>query len=243
MTTTPHPLARRTGRVVVAVLTAALVGVAATGCGSTSQASDAPPTNTSPTPAGHAKGLPAALAQDGTTVVVGRPDAPHTVRISVDPQCGYCAKFETGGGEAVAKAVRSGKVKAEYTIASFLDRGETAGSTRAANALRAALEEGKFAEFQEAVFTAQGTEEAQGFSNAYLLQLASQVKGLRGEAFDKAVNDLSYKGWVEQSLKAFQASGETSVPSVLLDGKKVEDGDALFNAPDFAALLEKGGAA
>ncbi|CAM5227874.1 hypothetical protein GCM10010329_47130 [Streptomyces spiroverticillatus] len=240
---TPTFFARRTGRAVVAVLTAALVAAAATACGATSRTTEAPAPRVTVSPAGHADGLPAALAKDGTTVVVGRPDAPHTVRISVDPQCGYCAKFETGGGEAVAKAVRAGKLKAEYTIASFLDRGETAGSTRAANALRAALEQGRFTEYLEAVFTAQGSEEAQGFSNAYLLKLGSQVKGLRGEAFDKAVNDLSYKSWVEKSLKAFEASGERSVPAVLLDGKKIEDGDALFNAPAFEGLLKERGAA
>ncbi|MFI5809039.1 thioredoxin domain-containing protein [Streptomyces sp. NPDC051561] len=237
---------RRSVRATVAVLAAGLIAVAAAACASPPRAAaevSAEDTGQAPRPAGHAKDLPAALAEDGTTIVVGKQDAPHTVRIAVDAQCGYCAKFETGGGQAVAKAVAAGKLKAEYTLASFLDRGEVAGSTRAANALRAALEQGKFAEYQEAVFTAQGSEEAEGFTNAFLLRLASQVEGLRGDAFDRAVGELSYRDWVDASLKAFQSSGEKSVPAVFLDGTKVADGDVLFDAADFAELLKNEGVA
>ncbi|MFJ6700382.1 DsbA family protein [Streptomyces sp. NPDC091272] len=245
-----HPRARprhahrhRSSRVAAAVLAAGLIGVSATACASTPSASAETGTTDSgrtTRSAGHTSGLPAALAEDGTTIVVGKRDAPRTVRISVDPQCGYCAKFENGGGEAVAKAVATGTVKAEYTIASFLDRGEVAGSTRAANAMRAALEQGKFAEYQEAVFAAQDSEEAEGFTDAFLLKLASRVPGLRGAAFDKAVAELSYGDWVEASQRAFRASGEESVPSVLVDGTKVEDADVLFHAGRFAELLSQG---
>ncbi|SDL08609.1 DsbA family protein [Streptomyces indicus] len=183
--------------------------------------------------------LPAKLAADGTTVVVGKADAPHTVRVYLDPQCPFCAKFETGGGEGLAKAVREGRAKAEYTVASFLDQGREGASTRAANALRAALDAGKFAEYHAALYASQpqeGTPDA--YSPEHLLRIADQVKGLRSAAFDKAVKDMAYKDWVKKSEAAFEASGERGTPAVLVDGRKVETREGLFTADGFTKVLE-----
>ena len=138
--TRQHP--HRALRAKSAVAAAGLICVAVTACTtappqSPASASKDPRSGASaggssdPEPLRHTAGLPAVLANDGTTIVVGERDAPHAVRISVDPQCGSCTEFEKGGGEAVAKAIRSGRLKAEYTVASFLDRGQVGGSTRA----------------------------------------------------------------------------------------------------------------
>ncbi|MDG4864138.1 thioredoxin domain-containing protein, partial [Streptomyces sp. T-3] len=195
-----------------------------------------------PAAAGVLAKLPAKLADDGTTVIVGKPDAPHTVKVFLDPQCMYCAKFELGGGEALAKAVEGGKVKAEYTVASFLDQGKEGGSTRAANAMRAALEQGKFAEFAAAVYANQPTEGSKGaFGEDNLLKIADKVPGLRGAAFDKAVKELSYKDWVTKSEKAFEASGNQATPTVLLGDKQLKEAKQLFTAEGFEQALKDAG--
>ncbi|MFI5868073.1 thioredoxin domain-containing protein [Streptomyces sp. NPDC051546] len=236
---------RRAARPFAAVTAAVLIGVTASACGSSSppSSSDAPaPAAMAAKPAADAalfRDLPAKLADDGTTIVVGKAEAPHSVKVYLDPQCPFCAKFETGGGEGLAKAIRDGKAKAEYTVASFLDQGTEGASTRGANALRAALDAGKFAEFHAALYASQPQNEgAQGtFTTEHLLKIADQVPGLRGVAFDKAVKDMTYKDWVAKSEKAFEETGEGGTPAVLIDGKKVETRDGLFTADGFTKAL------
>ncbi|MDF9814587.1 thioredoxin domain-containing protein [Streptomyces sp. SPB162] len=184
--------------------------------------------------------LPARMAADGTAVVVGDPAAPHTVKVYEDPRCPYCKRFEQGGGTALAKLVKDGKVKVEYTIASFLDSNFGGSSSlKAANALRAAVDAGKFAEFHSAIFENQPEEPEDGFTDAFLLKIADTVPGLNGTAFQKAVKDQSYKGWVKSSEKAFEASGSQGTPTVLVNGKKVSPGDAVYDADAFTQALKE----
>ncbi|MFF0745890.1 DsbA family protein [Streptomyces sp. NPDC004111] len=247
---------RRAGRGASAALAVLLLGVAGVACSSADAADDgkggasASASGSAGTdgPAAHRSadaellaGLPSAMADDGVRIVVGRADAPHTVAVAVDPQCGWCAKFEANGGKALAQAVKDGRVKAEYTVASFLDRGETGGSTRAANAMRASVESGRFAEFHAAVFASQAPEHGSGFTVEHLLRIADQVDCLRGAAFDRAVKELGHHEWVAKSMKAFTASGDTAVPSVRIDGEKVTDTDALLSADGFAKELRAHG--
>ncbi|MFI6940622.1 thioredoxin domain-containing protein [Streptomyces sp. NPDC050418] len=228
----------RYARASAAVFAAVLLGASAVACSSDGGGDGAAPAVRPAADAALFAGLPAKLAADGTTVVVGKADAPHTVRVYLDPQCPYCAKFETGGGEGLAKAVRDGKAKAEYTVASFLDQGREGASTRAANALRAALDAGKFAEYHAALYASQPEEGSAGaYGTEHLLKIADQVKGLRGAAFDKAVKDMTYKEWVRKSEKAFEASGERGTPAVLIDGKKLETREGLFTADGFLEAL------
>ncbi|MBC9716568.1 thioredoxin domain-containing protein [Streptomyces sp. TRM66268-LWL] len=232
--------ARRRTRAIVTLAAVAALGASAAAC--SSAGNGAADTALAAKPAADAElftGLPAKLADDGTTVVVGKADAPHTVKVYLDPQCPFCAKFETGGGEGLAKAVRDGKAKAEYTVASFLDQGTEGASTRAANALRAALDAGKFAEYHAALYASQPQEGSAGaYSTEHLLKIADQVKGLRGAAFDKAVENMTYKDWVKKSEQAFEASGERGTPAILIDGKKVETQEGLFTADGFTKALQ-----
>ncbi|MFG2879916.1 DsbA family protein [Streptomyces sp. NPDC048337] len=217
-----------------AVAAAALLGGAVAGCGGGDQgrAAASAVVRTSPISDVLAR-LPAKV--DGAKVVVGSPDAPRTAQVLVDPRCGYCARFEAAGGEALLKLAADGKVKVEYLLASFLDRGGASGSVKAVNALRASVDAGKFAEYQAAVFASQ----PQGkFTDELLLKIADKVPGLRGPAFDRAVAETTYKGWVDEAEKAFEATGAQGTPTVLVDGQAVgaKDG-SLFDAKAFTATL------
>ncbi|MCX5387842.1 thioredoxin domain-containing protein [Streptomyces sp. NBC_00083] len=236
---------RRAG---VALAAATALGLSAAACSSGSQGSDSGASSqaelavkTSPDAAVLAK-LPAKA--EGAEIVVGDPNAPHTVTVYEDPRCPFCKHFEAGGASAVARLAADGKVKVRYTIASFLDANFGGdGSKRAANAMRAAVERGKFPEFHAAVFASQPAKETDdGFTTDNLLKIADQVPGLRGAAFDQAVRENTYKDYVKSAESAFEDSGVNNSPTVLIDGKKPGgDGRAMFDAEAFKKVLADAG--
>lgn len=228
------------GRLVAAVASVALLGGAVVGCGSGTDGGEGGGkavasevrVRTSPI-ADVLAGLPAAV--DGPKIVVGKPDAPRTAQVLVDPKCGYCARFEEAGGESLLKLAEAGQVRIEYLLASFLDRGGASGSVKAVNALRASVDSGKFAEYHAAVFASQPKGK---FTDELLLKIADRVPGLRGAAFDAAVKDEKYKAWVAEAEKGFEATGAQGTPMVLVEGKPVgSKGGALFDAGAFTGAL------
>ncbi|WP_328372493.1 DsbA family protein [Streptomyces sp. NBC_00457] len=212
-----------------------VLGMSLTGCGRQA-------------PYGSLDEVPEKLAADGTTVVVGDPSAVVTVHLYEDPRCPVCEEFETtGGGPELRKATLARDAATEYTLASFLDdRVGGSGSKKAVNALRAALEEGKFAEYHEVLYTHQPEEAVDGFTDAYLLELADQVDGLRGPAFDSAVKTMKYRAFVTASEKAYERAGGKKEPegpgtptAVVNDVRiPVDYNGLLFDASAFTGLLE-----
>ncbi|MGX4690437.1 DsbA family protein [Streptomyces sp. JNUCC 63] len=215
-------MGERRGRRALAVA-AVLVGVLVTGCGERhAEAGDRKPD--APAYTG-VEEIPETLAPDGTTVRVGSPHAKIVVHVYEDLRCPVCEEFETrGGGEGLRAMVLSGEVRAEYTLASFLDdRLGGQGSKKAANALRAALDAGRFVEYHEALFAHQPEEAVDGYTDAFLLDMASQVQGLRGTEFDAAVKGMKHRDFVTASEKAFEKSGAPGTPTVKVNGKAVPD--------------------
>ncbi|MFI8281391.1 DsbA family protein [Streptomyces sp. NPDC085929] len=121
------------------------------------------------------------------------------------------------------KAVLNGEVNTEYRLASFLDRDGGDSSKNAANALRAALEQGKFAEFHRALVAGPAPEE--GYADAWLLERAGTVKGLRGNAFDSAVKETKYAAWVTASEQAYQDAGAPGTPTLEVNGHRMAEED------------------
>ncbi|MGM9383913.1 DsbA family protein [Streptomyces antibioticus] len=233
----------RTVRAVVAVgLAAAFVGCGQRGSG----AGDADPSARSETTRyASAERLPEKLSQDGTMIVVGNPAALSTVQMYEDPRCPVVEEYERTGAEAVRKVLLTGEVKAEYTFASFKDDGLGGdGSKRAVNALRAALEKGKFVEYHAVLFANQpAVESSGGFTTARLLKLAEEVPGLRDEAFDGAVRTMKYSSFVIASEQAYEHTGDDpsgpGTPTVVVNGYVVDGGlqGLLFDADMFRRLV------
>lgn len=268
-----HKAGRTAGRVAAAVAAAALIGVAASACGpdgdsdsgkgggksagadekpaasagerspeSDAMEADTPDAAAPPAASSRLAGVPASVK--GGVITVGDPKAKHTVKVYEDPRCPFCKKFEDGGAQALVKPVADGKVKVEYTIASFLDKNlGGSGSVNAANALRASVEAGKFPQFHAAVFANQAEEETEdAYTPAFLLKIADKVDGLRGGAFDKAVTNGTYKKWVGEAMDAFSADGVQSTPTVFIDGKKAGGGgNGLYEQGAFAEELKAAG--
>lgn len=193
--------------------------------------------------------LPEKLGKDGTTILVGDPRAKLTVHLYEDPRCPYCGEFETtGGAGALREAVLTRRATAGYTFASFLDdRLGGSGSKKAVNALRAALEEGRFVEYHEVLYANQPEESDDGYTTAALLDLADEVEGLRGPAFDTAVKTMKYRSFVTASEKAYERAGGAEepdgpgTPAAVINGRRipVQYGDVLLSGTAFADLLEQ----
>lgn len=229
------------GRLVTAVVVG-VIGTAAVGCGASLQARRPAAAERSAVsgvteqpqaaePAGYAglDEVPERLAPDGTTIVVGDPQAKITVHLFEDARCPVCQEFEVdGAGPTLTEwTVRRG-VKVEYTMASFLDgRLGGHGSRKAVNALRAALEEGKFAEYHAVLYRYQPPEEEDGFTDARLLELAGRVEGLRTPAFEAAVRTMKYQDFVDASEKVFARAGHYNghegpgTPTAEINGMRV----------------------
>ncbi|MFG2425524.1 DsbA family protein [Streptomyces sp. NPDC048448] len=196
-----------------------------------------------------AKKLPEKLGKDGMTIVVGDPDARVTVHLYEDPRCPVCEEFETtGGSPQLREAMLARRATTEYTLASFLDdRLGGSGSKKAVNALRAALEEDKFVEYHEVLYANQPEESVDGFTDARLLELAGQVEGLRGPAFDAAVKSMKYRSFVTTSEKAYERAGGAKdpggpgTPSAVINDKRIpaDYNGLLFDGDTFAELLRE----
>jgi protein-disulfide isomerase len=190
---------------------------------------------------------PEEVESDGATIVVGDPHAQMTVRLYEDPRCPVCRQFEiSGGGPVLTDWIVRRRVKVEYTMASFLDgRLGGNGSRKAVNALRAALAEGKFAEYHAVLYQNQPPEEEDGFTDARLLELASKVKGLRSPSFDAAVKSMKYQKFVDSSQKVFAAAGYYNghagpgTPTAEINGERipVEYNGILFHQDLFSNFL------
>lgn len=195
--------------------------------------------------------VPEKLAVSGTTITVGDPTAEVTVHMYEDMRCPFCEKFETvGAGPELQAAVLRREVKTEYTLASFLDdRLGGSGSKKAANALRAALDVGRFAEYHDVLYANQPEEEDDGFTDARLLQLAEKVDGLRTPAFESAVKTMKYRSFVTASEDAYERVGTAEerskgqgpgTPTAVIDDVKVpaEISGVLYDPKLFAELLQ-----
>ncbi|WP_420716615.1 thioredoxin domain-containing protein [Streptomyces sp. H27-H1] len=91
------------------------------------------------------------------TIVVGDPAAATTVQLYEDPRCPVVEEFEATGAPALREMTLRRKTKTEYTLASFRDdRVGGDGSKRAVDALRAALDAGKFTEYHAGAVAGRG---------------------------------------------------------------------------------------
>ncbi|MFE1409011.1 thioredoxin domain-containing protein [Streptomyces sp. NPDC058770] len=239
------------GRRLAAILTVCALGLSVSGCGGgTTQRPKPDPLNSALAQLGtlseKLEVVPEKLDTDGTTIIVGDPQALVTVHLYEDPRCPVCQEFElTGGGPPLRVLTEWGVTKTEYTFASFLDdRVGGSGSKKAVNALRAALEAGKFAEYHALLYQHQPEESVDGYTDAYLLELADKVEGLRGPEFDTAVRTMKYRDFVTRSERAYERADEEDTrgpgtPTVLIDDVLISEEHrwVLFDREAFGRLL------
>lgn len=77
-------------------------------------------------------------------------------------------------------------------------------------------------------------------SEVYLLELAAEVEGLRGPAFDSAVRTMRYRDFVARSEKAFERAASGTPPTAVVNGNRVREAysGVLHEEVAFGRLLD-----
>ena len=213
--------------------------------GSTTSGTQSAP---SPAPSAAEAPVPADLVtpagvDKGGAIVVGDPDAAKVVEVYVDYQCPYCQRWETEIGTALMERALqpgSGLVVKQYNMA-FLGEANRSlnppgASARAASAAACILEGSgvdAFVAFNTAIFAAPGgTDPATRFDAASLASLAG---GLGADEETLAcIEDGRFIPFVSATTQAAFARGVTGTPTVLVNGKPLQDS---FGDPQLRALL------
>jgi protein-disulfide isomerase len=166
--------------------------------------------------------------KDGTTVVIGKPEAKKTLEIYEDSRCPVCATFEQGVGAKVDKDVADGTYKLKYIGATFLDNSlQGTGSKNALSALGAALDVSPeaFLKYKNALYSPKFHPEETDdkfAKDSYLLEIADTVPALKGNAkFRDNVENGTFDAWAMKMSKAFDESGVRGTPTLKMDGKPV----------------------
>lgn len=206
--------------------------------GPSAAAPSAPSPQSAPTPAPAPTDIAVPSgAVTGGAIVVGDPEAAQVVEVYVDYQCPYCQRWETEIGTALmerAMTPGSGIAVRQYNMA-FLGEANRSldppgASARAASAAACMLDgEGidAFVAFNKAVFALPGgTDPATRFDAASLVALAGGLGA--SDATLACIEDGSFIPFVSATTQAAFGRGVTGTPTVLINGKPVQDsfGDA-----------------
>ncbi|MEU3712481.1 thioredoxin domain-containing protein [Streptomyces catenulae] len=165
----------------------------------------------------------------GTTVVIGKADAKHTLDLFEDPRCPGCAGFEQNVGETVQKDIADGKYKARFHLATFLDANlKGTGSKNALSALGSALNVSPeaFLKYKEALYSKEFHPDEMGpdkfADDAYLIKVADTVPALKGNKdFEKAVTSGTYDRWALEMSVEFNSHNVNNTPTIKLDDKVI----------------------
>jgi protein-disulfide isomerase len=157
-----------------------------------------------------------------------------TIVLYEDFQCPFCGKFFQESERQIRDTyVKNGQVKMIYRDFAFLG----AESMRSAEAARCALDQNKFWEYYDYLFTHQNGENRGNFSDVNLKSFATTL-GLEKSTFDKCLDDGKYVQAVIDSTNEGKQSGVQGTPKgfILKNGKTVATIDG---AEPFVAVKQK----
>jgi protein-disulfide isomerase len=172
---------------------------------------------------------------------LGSADAPLTLTMYEDFQCPFCLRFTAEDEPAIVEEyVKAGKVRIEYQHYAILG----AESVRAAVASQCAVEQDKFWEYQNALFTLQADEgqlsseklNAGRFSDEKLKEFAGDL-GLDTAAFATCLDSADTLATVQQQVTTAQQFGLRGTPSFLING--VPLGGTPNSLDSWRALLDE----
>lgn len=144
--------------------------------------------------------------------VLGDPDAPVTIIEYADFQCPVCKRAETDITSRIEREyVEQGLVQIEFRMFPFLGQ----ESWDAAQAAEAAREQGKFWEYHDALFNAQGRENSGAFSYEKLVEIAGEI-GLDVAAFEETLTSNKYLDPVGDEADEARAAGVASTPTFFI---------------------------
>ena len=145
-------------------------------------------------------------------------NGPIKIIIYTDFQCGACEKLHSEiEPELRERYVATGKAQIEIRLLGTI----SIDSMRAAQAALCAGDQGRFLEYQNALFRAWREEDVAAYSVEALTRLAASL-GLDEAAFTNCLNSEARRAEVEENMKMVQADGVRTLPAFLVGTYKIE---------------------
>ncbi|MEV0155103.1 thioredoxin domain-containing protein [Micromonospora sp. NPDC050686] len=164
---------------------------------------------------------PPGVNDAGNGIVLGTGKV--TIDLYEDYLCPACRQFQQTSGATIDQLVSEGKAKVIFHPVAFLNRFSTTQySTRSSAAAGCAAKGGKFKEFTDQLFARQPAEGSAGLSDDELIDIGAGV-GLNRDDFGSCVRAGTYKPWTERVTDDAGRAGVTGTPTILVDGKPVQD--------------------
>ncbi|MBK8462431.1 MAG: thioredoxin domain-containing protein [Nigerium sp.] len=153
--------------------------------------------------------------QAGDPLALGRADAPVVLTNWSDYRCPFCAKWHQETLPQLQAAVDAGTLRIEFR--DLVIFGEE--SEQAAVAARAAGVQGRFWQFQEAVFAAAPASGHPEIARADLVAFARQAGVADLAAFEAALDDEALRALVRQDTAEAQGFGISGTPFFVVGGQ------------------------
>lgn len=171
-------------------------------------------------------------------VPLGKADAPATVDLYVDFQCPICRAYEAAAGSAINSMIANGSARVIYHPMAFLDEeSDTKYSTRASAASGCAAADKVFPQFAKLLYDNQPPEGGHGLTNDQLIAYGTQAGA--GPNFAKCVNDQTYAKWTAAVTDQASKAGVNGTPTVMVNGKPVNDISSPKGLTDAVAAVAK----
>ena len=156
------------------------------------------------TVAGSSK-YPTVLDKANATVLVGKPTAKVVIDAYEDFECPICKEFEDANFSDIEKQLEAGTLQVRYHMINLLDGNSSPPgySSLAANTALAVatVAPDKFMDVHYSLYQTQPTEGKAGWTQDQLNNLASRL-GVSGAAYDKLINDGTYKAQINKNMEA-----------------------------------------
>ena len=145
-------------------------------------------------------------------------NSPIEIIIYTDFQCGACAKLNSEIEPEMRRLyVSTGKANIEVRLLAVLG----IDSLHAAEAALCAADQGRFLEYQDALFDAWRKKDADAYSTEELVKLAKSV-GIDEEMLRRCLESESKSTELEKNMSMARADGVRVLPAVIIDGTKLE---------------------
>jgi protein-disulfide isomerase len=158
-------------------------------------------------------------------VEIGRSGARVTIELYEDPLCANCKTFVETAGPQLQTWLDSSTAKIKYYVVSYLNsQSPTRYPSRAAEAMYCAADAGRFREYHDIVF---GDQPAPGadITNEELIANGPRagITGAQQTEFAQCVRSGKYADFVSRISDKANQDGIFATPTLLVDGKPVQD--------------------
>ena len=158
-------------------------------------------------------------------VELGRSGARVTIELYEDPLCTNCKRFAETAGPQLQTWLDSSTAKIKYYVVSYLNaQSPTRYPSRAAEAMYCAADAGRFREYHDIVFGDQPTAGADVTNDELIADgPRAGITGAQQTAFAQCVKSGKYADFVSKISDKANQDGIFATPTLLVDGKPVQD--------------------